>query len=182
MALIFDAHRSSNLRSILQRCRILGVVAGLATLGMPARAQVNACDLNGDGAVNIADVQLAVNMTVGSAPCAANIMGAGVCNIVVVQRIVNSALGQACVTGSGHSASLTWVASTSTGVSGYNVYRGTASGGPYTLLNATPVSAVNYADNAAQAGQTYFYVIRTVGAGSTLSTASNEVQAVVPAP
>ena len=50
-------------------------------------------------------------MTVGSATCTANIMGAGVCNIVVVQRVVNAALGQSSVTGSGHSASLTWVAS-----------------------------------------------------------------------
>lgn len=182
MALISDAHRSSNFRSTLLRWRLLAVVAGLATLCIPAQAQTNACDLNGDGVVNIADVQLAVNMAVGSTACAANVMGAGVCNIVMVQRIVNSALGQSCVTGSGHSTSLTWVASTSTGVTGYNVYRATASGGPYTLLNATPVSAITYIDTAALAGQTYFYVIKAVGAGNTLSAASNEAQAVVPAP
>jgi fibronectin type 3 domain-containing protein len=121
-------------------------------------------------------------MSVGSATCTANIMGPGVCNVVVVQRVVNAALGQACVTGSGHSASLAWVASPSTGVVGYNVYRGTVSGGPYTLLNTTPVSAVAYQDISVLAGQTYYYVVKAVGSGGALSVASNEIQAVVPSP
>jgi hypothetical protein len=177
---VSDARRSPSFRAIHRTWHIFALVAGLSSVS--AWAQVSPCDLNADGAVNIADVQLAVNMSVGAATCTANIMGAGVCNIVVVQRVVNAALGQACVTGSGHSASLTWVASPTTGVIGYNVYRGTVSGGPYTLLNATPVSAVTYPDTTVLGGQTYYYVVRAVGSGNTLSVPSNEIAAVVPSP
>lgn len=180
MEFVSNARRSPGFRAIHKTWHILALVAGLSSVS--AWAQVSPCDLNGDGAINIADVQLAVNMSVGAATCTANIMGAGVCNVVVVQRVVNAALGQACVIGSGHSASLTWVASPSSGVTGYNVYRGTASGGPYTLLNATPVTTVTYSDLTVLAGQTYYYVVKAVGSGGTLSVASNEIQAVVPTP
>jgi len=177
---VSDARRSQGFRAIHRTWHILALVAGLSSVS--AWAQISPCDLNGDGVVNIADVQLAVNMSVGVATCTANIMGAGVCNVIVVQRVVNAALGQSCVTGSGHSASLTWVASPSTGVVGYNVYRGTVSGGPYTLLNATPVSAVTYPDTSVLGGLTYYYVVKAVGSGGTLSVASNEIAAVVPSP
>ena len=49
----------------------------------------------------------------------------------------------------GHSATLTWVASTNSGevgFSGYNVYRSTVSGGPYTKISGTLVSSVTYSD------------------------------------
>src|SRR5450631_3702851 len=77
---------------------------------------LNACDLNADRIVDIADVQLATNMALGVTPCTANVIGAGVCNIVVVQRIINAALSGSCVIGSAHSAALTWIASTSSNV------------------------------------------------------------------
>ncbi len=160
--------------------RIFALAASIACYS--ASAQISPCDLNGDGVVNVTDVQLAVNMAVGAAPCTANIMGAGVCNIVVVQRVVNAALGLGCVTGSGHSATLTWVASTSSNVAGYNVYRGTTSGGPYTLINATPTSALTYVDTTVAAGQTYYYVVESVGTNGSLSAASNEASAVIPSP
>ncbi len=38
-----------------------------------------------------------------------------------------------------HSVDLTWTPSTSTGIVGYDVYRGSASGGRYTLLTSAPV-------------------------------------------
>jgi hypothetical protein len=44
-----------------------------------------------------------------------------------------------------HITALTWNASTST-VVGYNIYRGTSSGGPYVKLNATPIAALIYSD------------------------------------
>jgi hypothetical protein len=44
-----------------------------------------------------------------------------------------------------HNVNLTWVASTST-VTGYNIYRGTVTGGPYTKINASPVTVVTYTD------------------------------------
>lgn len=178
----FSVCRLPRLRATHRTWQILALAAGLFSLSVPAWAQANACDLNGDGVINVTDVQLAVNMSVGATACTANIMGTGVCNIVVVQRIVNAALGQPCVTGTGHSSTLAWIASTSTGVTGYNVYRGTTSGGPYTLLNATPVSAITYVDSTVQAGLTYYYVVKSVGSGGSLSVASSEVVATVPTP
>ena len=59
------------------------------------------CDLNGDGVVNIVDVQIAVNQMTGAVVCSnADLDGNGTCNIVDLQRIVNAALGLACKVGS----------------------------------------------------------------------------------
>jgi len=63
-----------------------------------AWSQSNACDLNGDRTVNVADVQLAVDMELGVLPCTANIDGAGVCNAAVTQRVINAALTGTCIT------------------------------------------------------------------------------------
>lgn len=58
------------------------------------------CDLNGNGKVDILDVQIAVGQAVGATPCGtADLKGSGTCDIVDVQRIVNAALGGACVVG-----------------------------------------------------------------------------------
>ena len=59
----------------------------------------SACDLNFDGVISVLDVQLAVNMSLGTTPCTANINGQGVCAVTTIQRVVNAALGGACVTG-----------------------------------------------------------------------------------
>ena len=144
---------------------------------------LNACDLNKDGAVNKADADLAVSMVLGpSSGCTANIVGPGICNIVVVQRVINAVLSGTCVTGNAHTVSLTWVASTSTNVVGYKVYRGTAPGGPYTLLTSTTVVGIAYTDSAVQAGQTYYYAVTAVDSSSNASVYSNEATAVVPYP
>ncbi len=144
---------------------------------------LNACDLNRDGAVNKADADLAVSMVLGPASgCTANIVGPGICNIVIVQRVINAVLTGSCITGNPHSVSLTWVASTSTNVVGYNVYRGATPGGPYTLLTSTRVAGLAYTDNAVQAGQTYYYVVTAVDSSNNASVYSTEAMAVVPYP
>lgn len=144
-----------------------------------AWSQTNSCDLNGDGKVDKADVDAIINMSLG-APCTANIAGANVCNVVVVQRVINASMGGACVTSTGlHSVSLTWTASVTPGVTGYKVYRATASGGPYTLVSTTGAVAT-YMDNTVQSGATYYYVITAVGSGE--SAYSTQAQAVVPIP
>jgi Abnormal spindle-like microcephaly-assoc'd, ASPM-SPD-2-Hydin len=78
-----------------------------------------------------------------------------------------------------HSAALSWTASTSA-VIGYNVYRGTASGGPYTKLNSSVISATNYTDSTVQAGQTYYYVVTAVNSSDVESVYSNQVSATIP--
>jgi fibronectin type 3 domain-containing protein len=68
-------------------------------------------------------------------------------------------------------------------VAGYNIYRATTSGGPYTtLLNATPTSSVTCIDETVLAGQTYYYVVKAVGSDGSLSAASNEASATIPSP
>ncbi|HEV2500518.1 MAG TPA: choice-of-anchor D domain-containing protein [Terriglobia bacterium] len=81
-----------------------------------------------------------------------------------------------------HSVTLAWVASTSTGITGYNVYSGTVSGGPYTKLNSSLVTSTTYTDSTVQAGQTYYYVTTAVESQSAESADSNQATAVVPSP
>ncbi|HEX7424944.1 MAG TPA: hypothetical protein VF311_13815, partial [Terriglobales bacterium] len=132
--------------------------------------------------VDILDVQLATNMALGLAPCTANVAGSGVCNIVVVERVKNAALSGTYLTGVPHSASLNWTASTSSNVTGYNVYRATQSGGPYTKLTSSPVAGTSYTDVTVQAGQTYYYVTTAVDSSSNESVYSNQATAAVPSP
>jgi hypothetical protein len=78
-----------------------------------------------------------------------------------------------------HSVSLSWNASSST-VVGYNVYRGTQTGGPYNRVNSSPDGNTTFLDSNVQAGATYFYVVTAVDANSQESGFSNETSAVVP--
>ena len=80
-----------------------------------------------------------------------------------------------------HDVILTWTASTTSGVVGYDVYRGTTSGGPYpTQLNSTPINGTTYTDETVQAGQTYYYVVTAVASDGIESAYSNQVSATVP--
>ena len=75
---------------------------------------------------------------------------------------------------------LSWNPSSSSGVTGYNVFRaGTSGAYGSTPLNSGPVSGTTYADASVTAGQTYFYIVTTVGSGAS-SVASNEVEATIP--
>ena len=80
-----------------------------------------------------------------------------------------------------HTVDLSWDASTDV-VVGYNVYRGTQTGGPYTRLNSSLDPGTTYADSSVVSGSTYFYVATAVNASSEESAYSNEVIAVVPNP
>lgn len=163
--------------------KILYVFPSIATLLIAQSAagqSGNACDLNKDNVVNSADVQLIVNMTLGITTCTADILAPRACSIVAVQRVVNAALGGQCLTGNLRTVSLNWVASTSV-VAGYNVYRATVSGGPYTKINSTLVVATTFSDTVA-AGQTYYYVATAVDARQNESVYSNVATAVVSSP
>jgi hypothetical protein len=141
----------------------------------------NACDLNGDGTVNIVDVQLATNMYLGLLNCTANIAGPGVCSSLVVQQVVNAVLTGTCVTAGSHTVSLNWTASTTPNVN-YNVYRSATSGGPYTKLNSVLVNGVSYTDSAVLPGQTYYYVTTAVDSNNNESVYSNSATAAIPFP
>ena len=75
---------------------------------------------------------------------------------------------------------LSWNPSSSS-VVGYNVYRGSTTGGPYSKI-ASMNADTTYTDSSVQAGQTYFYVTTAVDATGKESANSNQTQAVVPTP
>ena len=83
--------------------------------------------------------------------------------------------------GSGHSVALSWNPSTSS-VVGYNVYRGTQSGGPYTKLNSSLEPATAYTDASVASGTTYYYVATAVDSNNVESSFSNQAVAQVPSP
>ncbi len=78
-----------------------------------------------------------------------------------------------------HSVSLSWT-DTNSGISGYNVYRGNASGGPYTEINSGLDATTAYSDTSVVSGQTYYYVATAVNESGEESAYSNEAQGVVP--
>lgn len=78
------------------------VVAGTAqgsavnvTVAVPVSVLVlNRADLNGDGKVDMADVQIAVNQATGAAVCGTgDINGDGKCNVMDVLLVIKAALG-----------------------------------------------------------------------------------------
>ena len=69
-------------------------------------------------------------------------------------------------------------ASQSSGVVGYYVYRGTASGGESsTPLSSTPINGASYVDANVTPGTAYYYVVTAVGSNGTQSAPSNETEA-----
>jgi hypothetical protein len=80
-----------------------------------------------------------------------------------------------------HDVILSWSASGSSGVTGYNIFRGTASGKESTTpLNSSPIAGTTYTDSNVTAGQTYYYVITAISSNNTQSADSKEVSATVP--
>lgn len=82
-----------------------------------------------------------------------------------------------------HSVTLGWTASTTVGAN-YVVWRGTISGGPYTILTPTPFATISYVDTTGTAGTKYFYVVQATCTGASCpsgisgtSAFSNEVSA-----
>jgi fibronectin type 3 domain-containing protein len=64
----------------------------------------------------------------------------------------------------------------------YNIYRGTVSGGPYTMINTSPISTTAYTDSTVVSGDTYYYVAAAVNSESEQSGYSNQATAVIPSP
>ena len=78
-----------------------------------------------------------------------------------------------------HSVSLSW-SDGDTGVTGYNTYVASVSGGPYLKLTATPTAGTSYVDSSVQSGRTYYYVVTALDSTNQESTYSSEIAAIVP--
>ena len=75
---------------------------------------------------------------------------------------------------------LTWTASQSPGIAGYNVYRSATSGGPYAKITSSLDTTTTYNDLAVQDGATYYYVTTAVNNQGQESSYSNQSFATVP--
>lgn len=74
----------------------IGAYDSQGTAGQSA----SACDLNADGVVNSADVQIAIAQALGTASCTnADLIGNQSCSVVDVQRIIDASAGGSCRTG-----------------------------------------------------------------------------------
>jgi len=81
-----------------------------------------------------------------------------------------------------HSVALTWIASSTPTVTGYNVYRSTVSGTAYAKINSSLVLAplISYTDATVLNSTTYYYVTTSVDASGVESAFSNEASAAIP--
>lgn len=80
-----------------------------------------------------------------------------------------------------HSVELSWNASASANIVGYNVYRGQVVSGPYSRINTSGLLASTlYSDTNVTSGMTYYYVATVVDNSGRESARSNQAQAAIP--
>jgi fibronectin type 3 domain-containing protein len=139
---------------------------------------------------SVSGISLPVTIAAGSSVSfqvafAPQTAGAASSSITFVSNAANSPTAQSLsgtATAPQHSVALSWNTSTSSDVVGYNIYRGTVSGGPYTRINSSLTTAPYSTDSTVQGGQTYYYVTTAVDSTGIESIYSNQVQALIPAP
>ena len=79
-----------------------------------------------------------------------------------------------------HFVQLTWLYTQGTDLAvGFNVYRGTATGGPYIKLTATelPLATLTFQDSTGTGGTKYFYVVTALDISGIESVNSPEAMA-----
>jgi len=109
--------------------------------------------------------------------------GTAAATLSVASTAANSAAEN--LTGTGvalpqHSVGLSW--DPATAVVGYNVYRGSQAGGPYSKINPVLDSSTTFTDSSVQSGQTYYYITTSVDSTGAQSSYSNEIHVVIPTP
>jgi hypothetical protein len=169
------------------------VVAASSSLNGTLQASVSSVTISaassGGSQFELAGISLPVTLAPGQSasfsvtfnPATA---GAASASLSFASDAANSPTAQA-LAGNGiaatpHSVGLSWNASTGSGVIGYNVYRGSTSGGPYLKINDAPQAGTAYTDSSVSAGQTYYYVTTAFTSGGDESSYSNQVDVVVP--
>lgn len=78
-----------------------------------------------------------------------------------------------------HVVDLSWNASTTKDVTGYNIYR-SPDGKSWTKINASLVGSTLYSDSTVSNGSTYYYATTAVDVKGKESVKSNTVTAVIP--
>jgi hypothetical protein len=129
------------------------------------------------------DAGQSLSFTVRFAP---KVSGAATSTLSFTSNAVDSPSRQA-LEGTGtpipqHSVDLSWNASQSSGVVGYNVYRGDKTGGPYSRINSPLEASTSYTDAVVNGGSTYYYVVTAIDANGLESNYSNQAKALIPTP
>jgi hypothetical protein len=123
----------------------------------------------------------AATLTVSFSPTATGTISG---TIAITSNASNSPTFVVPLSGSGGSGSKTvnlqWQASTTSGLAGYNVYRSSTSGGPYSKLASLPIVGTSYTDSTVTSSATYYYVVTAVSVGGVESSYSAQVTVVVP--
>jgi hypothetical protein len=78
-----------------------------------------------------------------------------------------------------HSVALSWTPGDQDWV-GFNIYRSTVDGGPYTKINSSLDSGPSYTDSSVEGGMTYYYCATEVNAQGEESAYSNIAEATIP--
>jgi hypothetical protein len=122
-------------------------------------------------------VTQSVQLTVSFTPTAS---GSASGTLTITSNASNGTFGVP-LTGTGvpHSVALSWSESGSQ-LAGYNVYRSTVSGGPYSKINSALIVPTNYSDGTVASGTTYYYAVTAVGTSGMESAYSNQTTAAVP--
>jgi fibronectin type 3 domain-containing protein len=115
-------------------------------------------------------------LTVQFSPAA---LGSNSGSISIASNATNSPM-TISLSGESHTVQLTWAASTSSGVTGYYVYRGTQSG-QYTKIDpSSPTAGTEFTDTSVSAGTTYYYVVTAVDSSGAESSYSSPATVSVP--
>ena len=136
----------------------------------------------------IAGLSLPLNLAAGQsapftvtfAPTSSGTANASISFVSNSNSVVESASGSG--TTIQHIVDLSWNASSSGSIAGYNVYRSTSASGPFSKINPALDASLNYSDNTVQSGSTYYYATTAVDTSGEESSYSNMTTAVVPFP
>jgi hypothetical protein len=152
-------------------------VVGTATVGLVLAALPPACSdvkvtIDGSNFAPGATVSFGTQSLTVTGNTVSQLVGTLPCSAITITNPVNG-VQQVAVLSWNAPAPVTGVT-----VASYNVYRGAVSGGPYAVLSAVS-SGESYSDNSVVSGQTYYYVITSVGTNGDESLFSNEVKTTI---
>jgi hypothetical protein len=104
-------------------------------------------------------------------------------SVSIISNATNSPIAIS-LSGSGtapvsHSVTLDWTPGSSS-FAGFNVYRGSISGGPYARVNSAMISTTSFIDTDVVSGQTYYYVATEVDSTGAESPYSSDAIATIP--
>jgi hypothetical protein len=180
---VADATKTASATIIVSPPQTITVSISPAAIAMPERWQQQfAATVSGssDSAVTWTVIQGTGTITQSGVYTAPQAVETDVVRATSQANSTKSASATVTITAP-HSVSLSWSPSSSSGVSYYNVYRGSVSGGPYNLLK-NGVTSTTYTDLNVQSGSTYYYVTTAVDSSGLESAYSGAAQAVIPMP